>query len=229
MAKTTSGTVHDPPPARGRESHTFVDVVRSQRATRAFRSEDVPLNQLLACLELAVCAPSGSNQQAWAFVLVSDTKTKELIAASNRSAAAQYVTNPDSPAPLRQSVATAARDFAKAPWIVVPCYRISAQQLPHPMAAAQYGSIFPAIQNFLLACQSVGLGACLTTMALHDADALIQALELSEGYAPCAIIPVGWPKQRLAPPARRRVVDVTFLNSMRHRVTADDVPTTRET
>jgi nitroreductase len=102
----------------------------------------------------------------------------------------------------------------QVPVIVVPCYRrAEGAGSDHPSNAAFYGSIFPAVQNFLLAVHAHGLGATMTTMALRQPDALRAALALPGDVLPCAVIPVGRPRiaaGRL--PSRRSAADVCHLD-----------------
>jgi nitroreductase len=114
-------------------------------------------------------------------------------------------------------VAALAEGFADAPAIVVACYRNRPpDDAGHAAFAGFYGSIFPAVQNFLLAAQDRGLGATPTTMALRRLDELRAVLELPDDVWPCAVIPVGRPRKPPAKPAPRRDVrDVVHFDRFR--------------
>lgn len=202
-------------PAARLESRSFADVVRTQRAVRRLRPDPVPASLVLECVELAVHAPSGANRQDWAFVAVNDPARKAAIAAVNKRAADEYVTRPAVTARMRDDVAHAAAHMAEAPWIMIPCYRIG-EVGGHHQAASRYGSVFPAVQNFLLACHAVGLGACLTTMALRDHDEIATIIGLTDGMLPCAVIPVGWPAVEPGPPRRKSAAAVAFRDDVSH-------------
>jgi nitroreductase len=204
----------DPERAGGAlSSALFGEVLTSQRAVREFRSDAVPLDMLTRCIGLAVHAPSGSNRQAWTFIVIGDGAVKAAVASLHRGAALRYAEDEQKPANLRHRVLAGASGFADAPWIVVPCYeQLDFPANPH-QAASAYGSIFPAIQNFLLACHASGLGACLTTMALHELDRLRNVLRLPAEQMPCAVIPVGWPLRSPATTRRRSITRVMHLDA----------------
>jgi nitroreductase len=66
-------------------------------------------------------------------------------------------------------------------------------------------SIFPAIQNLLLAATALGLGSALTTLPVAFGDELRTALALPTAVQPLAVVPLGWPARRQGPPRRRPV------------------------
>ena len=75
------------------------------------------------------------------------------------------------------------------------------------------GSIFPAVQNLLLAARAQGLGACLTSWANYDGEALLrEAVGVPDDHLLCAHVVVGWPRSPLGPVRRRPVDDVLALD-----------------
>ena len=185
----------------------LADVMTMQRAVRRLDPEPVSAELLLDCVRLATRAPSGSNAQAWEWIVVLDPGVKAKLAALNRPAAEAYADRTDVDARLRSSVAALAEGFADAPAIVVACYRNRPpDDAGHAAFAGFYGSIFPAVQNFLLAAQDRGLSGTPTTMALRHLDALREALALPDDVWPCAVIPVGRPRRPPVKPAPRRDV-----------------------
>ena len=80
-----------------------------------------------------------------------------------------------------------------------------------------YGSIFPSIQNFLLAARAVGLGAALITLPLWNLIGARRALGLPWNVTPCAVIPVGWPTGRYGPTTRRPIEDVVSIDRYGNR------------
>ena len=171
----------------------LVEAMTTQRAVRDLLPETVDVAEVVRCIELAIHAPNGSNAQRWHWILVSDDATKTAIANLNRPYAEAYVQNADGPAGVRAAVGRQADAMHAAPLIVVPCYRMAGPLDDHPARCAFYGSIFPAVQNFLLALHAAGLGATLTTMALRDTDVLGGLLRLPKDVLPCAVLPVGIP------------------------------------
>ena len=73
----------------------------------------------------------------------------------------------------------------------------------------RYDSIFPAVQNILLACRGLGLGACLTTLhTVHERE-IHARLGIPSEYASPAMIPIGYPADRHGPIRRRPAAEVT--------------------
>ena len=69
-------------------------------------------------------------------------------------------------------------------------------------------SVFPAVQNLLLAANALGLGSALTTLATLEAADLAAILDLPDHVRPMAVVPLGWPARPLGPPRRRPVGEV---------------------
>ena len=82
--------------------------------------------------------------------------------------------------------------FSTAPVLIVACCDTARA---HPSTAP--GSMFPAIQNLLLAATALGLGSALTTIALRYDTELRNLLALPDHLTVMAIIPVGWPARAL--------------------------------
>jgi len=78
----------------------------------------------------------------------------------------------------------------------------------HP--ATVPSSIFPAVQNLLLAAHAVGLGSALTTLTTGSASELARLLELPDTIAAQAVVPLGYPEKPLGPPRREPFADHTF-------------------
>ena len=84
--------------------------------------------------------------------------------------------------------------------------------------AAYYGSIFPAVQNLLLAARSIGLGATLTTLPLWSRTQARRTLQLPAKVTPCAVIPLGWPlRGGYGPNTRRPVREILHLDHYGNR------------
>ena len=89
--------------------------------------------------------------------------------------------------------------------------------LPATAVAAYYGSIFPAVQNLLLAARAIGLGATLTTLPLWSLTLARRTLGLPSRVHPVAVIPLGWPKGGYGPTTRRPVEAITHLDHYGNR------------
>jgi nitroreductase len=191
------------------ESQDFFSVVRSQRAYRAFTGEPVPDELVERVLEAATYAPSAENTQAWAFVVLRDAASRARVGELTRQAwegGGREFSRPR----LRPDVfanveAGATGGVANAPVLVVVCGDTS-----RCVEAVLEASVFPAVQNLLLAAQALGLGAALTTITTTFADELRALLALPDHVRALAVVPLGWPAKRLGPPRRAPVADKTF-------------------
>jgi nitroreductase len=102
--------------------------------------------------------------------------------------------------------------FEDIPVIVVACLRSLIPLLPRVAATSLYGSIFPSVQNLLLAARAAGLGAALITLPLWSTVLARRALGLPWTVTPCAVVPLGWPRGRYGPTTRRPVGDVVHVD-----------------
>jgi len=69
----------------------------------------------------------------------------------------------------------------------------------------QSQALFPAVQNILLACRAVGLGASLTTVHRAFGAEIDAYLGLPDDRQTCALLPIGWPVGRYGRPPRKSV------------------------
>jgi nitroreductase len=74
-------------------------------------------------------------------------------------------------------------------------------------------SVFPAVQNLLLAAAALGYGSSMTTLAAQVPDALAEIVGLPAGVRPFAVVPLGRSATALGPPRRRRIAEVAHLDS----------------
>ncbi len=206
------------------------EAIRTLRSVRRFRPDPVPDVVVRAVLEAATHAPSARNAQPWYFVAVRDAQLKRGIGELYRSAWVQARTytlavNADADikdrpgyAPMMQAVDDLATHFHLTPVIVLAC--LDTSQLG-PMADASgcivapqsaYASIFPAVQNLMLAARGFGLGSTLTT--LHAAaEAELRALVgIPSHIHVAALVPLGYPTAPFRPTRRKPLDAVAFLN-----------------
>ena len=200
------------------------EAMRTQRAIRRLKADPVDDALVLRLIELALKAPTGSNTQAWEFVVVRDPGTKRAIGRLHRQARAvsSWLAGKSGEIDAkrqrnRDAVQWQADHFEEIPVIVVACQRGRYVPFVHILAATYFGSIFPAIQNLLLAARAANLGAALTTYALWNTSALRRILGLPCGITPCAVIPLGWPLGRYGPTTRRPVREVVSFERFGNR------------
>ena len=104
--------------------------------------------------------------------------------------------------------------------LVVCCLRGSRLPLvptPPVVQSSYYGSIYPSVQNLLLAARAMGLGASLITLPLWSTTAARAILGLPLSVQPCCIVPLGWPRGRYGPTTRRPVGEVAHLDRYGHQ------------
>jgi nitroreductase len=171
-----------------------------QRAHRAFTSDPVDDELLDELLTAAGNAPSAYNSQPWEWIVVRDRSAREAIGAV---AARLWRAVPTEwrETHLDRSMADDVSEgafggIASAPVIVVACGDATRCE-----RGAMAASVFPAVQNLLLAATDAGLGTALTTLATHDPE-LSSVLGLPDHVVPMAVIPIGWPARALGPPRR---------------------------
>lgn len=200
-------------------SMSLDEAMSTQRAIRRLKPDPVDDALVLKLIELALKAPTGSNAQNWEFVVVRDRAVKERLGALNRGAwriyggIGRYLSRNDARMQrLLDAVQWQADHFAEVPVIVVACLR--GPRLPFPPLAATsfYGSIYPSVQNLLLAARAAGLGAALITLPLWSHFLARRALGLPWNVTPCAVVPLGWPRGRYGPTTRRPVGEVVHLD-----------------
>jgi nitroreductase len=163
---------------------------RYQRAIRSFNAEDVPDELVNQVLTAAIHGPSGSNTQPWHFIVVRDPTVKQAISEVYEEARAAGPT--PSPGGARQPLAA-------APVLIVACVNTPASG----RAGFQTGaSIYPSVQNILLAARALGLGSCLTTLHRRRKARIHEILGVPDQIETAAIIPLGWPDQEYGPNRR---------------------------
>ena len=180
----------------------FFKVVHAQRAARSFLPDDVDDETVTRILTAATHAPSAENSQPFVFVVVRDPALRltigDLTARIWQGGARALEEDRLSPALLADVDRGAMGGVAAAPVLVVVC---GDTRLTSPQAIES--SVFPAVQNMLLAAQALGLGSTLTTLPVVAGDALTRPLGLPPEVVPLAVVPLGHLAKPLGPPRRR--------------------------
>jgi nitroreductase len=203
----------------------LAEAMTTQRAVRRVKPDPVDDDVLKKILGLAIKAPSGSNSQNWEWIVVKDAAVKRALGRQYRAvwrlygAAGRRVKRND-PKTLRiiDAVQWQVDNFAEIPVIVVACLRDAwIPKFPWIYRSSRYGSIYPAVQNLLLAARAEGLGAALTTLPLWNRVSARRILGLPPGVEPVAVVPLGWPLGRYGPTTRRPVEEVTSVDRYGNR------------
>ncbi len=208
----------------------FFDVLETQSAVRRFRPDPVPDAAIRRVLEAATRAPSARGAEPWFFVVVRDLAVRREIAAHYRrawEAGAAFTAATDADrdvrdrphyAALMRAAGELAADLAAAPVLIVCCLdRAQLGPIVGPDGALRspvsaYASIFPAVQNLLLAARALGLGTTLTTLHVGFEPALKALLGVPATVDVVAMVPLGYPAGPFRRPRRKPVDAVTFLD-----------------
>jgi nitroreductase len=201
----------------------FFEVVQTQRAMRRLSPDPVSDDLIRKIIWAATRAPSGSNRQGWRFLVVKDADRKQAIGKiyselfESSKAAGNLQDDPGISEEQRannQRVVASAQHLAdhlgKAPVIIVPCAFPTG---PFRDGMATGSSIYPAVQNLMLAARALGLGTTLTTLHRQNQPAIRSALGIPETVETAALIPVGWPLGHFGAGLRKPVDDVTYWDT----------------
>jgi nitroreductase len=194
------------------------EVLSTARSIRRFTDEPVDDAVLTRCLEAATWAPNGANVQAWRFVVLRSPEVRAAVAEAARIALEVIepvygMTRPppdDDSRHARNDRATyELHDRAgELTSVLFTTYKYdSASEL------LLGGSIFPAMQNFLLAARAQGLGACLTSWASYGGEGLIrEAVGVPDDWLLAGHVVIGWPRGRHGPVRRRPLEKVVYVD-----------------
>jgi nitroreductase len=199
------------------EDHTdLFEIMRTTRSMRRLKPDPVPPELIRKILEAGVSAPSGGNMQRWRFLVVKDPKIKQTVGAYYKRTwdevvAPRYRTGEPAPGTSRERflrMLDAAQYLAdhihEAPVWIVPCMGGGTP------TRTSGSSIYPAVQNMLLAARALGLGATLTTLYLNFEKEVEAALGLPADVHSYALLPIGYPMGRFGPVRRVPIADVVY-------------------
>ncbi|MEP7024523.1 MAG: nitroreductase family protein [Actinomycetota bacterium] len=180
----------------------------------------VPMDLVRECLEVGLQAPSGSNRQDWQWIVVTDAGVRRSIGeiyreqteaylASQGSAARLFADDPER-APVQQrvgdSVAWLAQHMGDVPVLMIPCIR-AGRDLPAGNQASLWGSLLPAVWNYMLAARARGLGTAWTTLHLGREAEVASLLGLPPGIHQGALVPTAFYTGDTFKPAPRVPLD----------------------
>ena len=201
------------------EEMNLFEVMYNCRAMRRLDTREVEEEKLRQLIEAANQAPSGSNMQSARWIIARDSEVKQKLADLNRKGVEVYlgnqIQNPGSLPPqdkdkrgrMVDAVVWQMEHMHEIPALIIACMDFGVEVTP-AMRAGGNGSIWPGIQNLLLAARALGLGAAPTTLALMDPDATAVALGLPKTMAAYCLIPVGYPLGKFGPVTRKPVEEI---------------------
>jgi nitroreductase len=190
---------------------SLFDAIHSQRAIRHFSTQPVSDEAIETLLRAAICAPSGGNRQPWRFLVMRDATLKRqlgqwYLAAWQTATAGMEVLSQ----PYRHGAALA-QQMATVPVLILACIDHGTAE-PGPGPVTRGASIYPAVQNLLLAARALGLGTVLTTLHTQYEREIKALLHIPATVETAALIPVGYPAEgiRFGRARRRPLSEVVF-------------------
>jgi nitroreductase len=194
-------------------SYDLFEIMRSTRSMRRLKPDPIPDDVLRQVLEAGTYAANGGNMQTWRFLVVRDPAIKaaagawyrkawhEIVGPRYRSAAPAPGQSSEQFARMLVAAEYLADHIHEAPAWIVPCA---------PGERNKGSSIFPAVQNILLACRALGLGCTLTTLHLNFEKDVEAALGLPDDVHTYAILPIGYPMGRFGSVRRAPLESVVY-------------------
>jgi nitroreductase len=194
------------------------EVMSTARTIRRFSDDPVDDVTLARCLRAATWAPSGANAQAWRFVVLRSPEQRAVVAqaAAHALSIIEPVYGMSRPDP---------GDDSRRARTARATYELHDRAGRHTSVLFTYerfdtaselllgGSIYPAMQNFLLAARAQGLGACPTSWASYGGEPLLrEAVGVPENWMLAGHVVVGWPRGRHGPVRRRPLRGVVHLD-----------------
>lgn len=185
------------------------ETMSTLRAVRRLRTDPIPDDVMERLLQAACWAPTGGNQQPWCVIVVTDPDKKLALQDAYRPQWQKYMVGyherleglPEDEVAKRLRMTKAgdylADNLHEAPAILMFCGD------PSRMAITDAGldrismiggaSVYPPVQNLMLACVAEGIGCTLTTLHCLQEDDVKEALDIPEGWATVAMVPIGYP------------------------------------
>lgn len=214
------------------------EAIHTARALRRLKPDPVPEALIMQVLDAAIRAPSAGNAQNWFFVVARAPYVRRglgaIYAKASKIAEAMYAAR-GKPAHLtepqyQRMMTTGAylwEHMGEAPVILIPCLRRPVvppvDSLPPEMRARhdaelayasriRGASIYPAVQNIILACRALGLGTTITTNHIRCEDEVRALLRLPDDVDTFAMMPIGWPVDHFGPLTRRPLSEVVHAD-----------------
>ena len=200
------------------EGTELFHIMRTTRAMRRLKPDPVPDELIHQILQAGQWAANGGANQRWRFLVIKDRSIKEQVQVWYQKAFDEVVgpryrgSEPppgSSPGRYRRqhdAVEYLTEHYHEAPVWIVAC-QDDGEETPTRSAGA---SIYPAVQNMLLAARALGLGATLTSRHLRHEKEVEEILGLPPGVHSYAILPIGYPMGNFGPVRRGPLADVVY-------------------
>jgi nitroreductase len=194
------------------------EIIETTRAMRRLKPDPVPDELIQKILRAGVCAANGGNTQRWRFLVIKDREIKQKVQVHYKRAfdevvGPRYLKSAPPPGVTREqydrqhgAVEYLTEHFHEAPVWIVACL----DEGTNTPTRGSGASIYPAVQNMLLAARALGLGATLTTRHLLYEKESEAALGLPPGVHSYAIIPIGYPMGNFGPVGRGPLKEIVY-------------------
>ncbi|HHZ63190.1 MAG TPA: nitroreductase [Dehalococcoidia bacterium] len=191
----------------------FFDAIYTQRAIRHLKPDPVPRETIERLIRAGTKAPSGGNSQGWKFIVITDPETKSAIAeyylqAWEMAYGNQNPSPPNIQSHVRSSADYLARNMADMPVLLMACIHHDGS----PSTITRGSSIYPAVQNILLAARALGLGSAITTLHKRYEKEIKDLLGIPDNVETAALLPIGFIQEgyKYGPTRRAPVSEVTY-------------------
>jgi nitroreductase len=195
---------------------TVLEGISSLRSVRKFKPDPIPDDKLRIILESASKAASGSNTQPWEFVVVRDAKMKARLKEPMLRTWLERLAGGSGMSQRMRDVYDEAtqmlRNTEKVPVIVYCCLDLDRVGKSEEV---RYASIYPAVQNLMLAAHALGLATCLTAHGSTPARGepeVKKILGVPDQVKIACLVYLGYPAGRLGPPKRRPLEKFTHYD-----------------
>ena len=207
------------------ENPAFFDLVGQVRAMRRLKPDPIPLETIREVLEAGVQASSGMNLQPWSFVAIHSEEHRAWFGQRYKAAIESRFGQLDIPLENESPTAKTARalKYQADHLHTFPLILLVAGKRDWPfkvsenervgLAPPNYGAVYPCVQNILLACRALGLGAALTTMHQVFEDDLHEHFKIPDEYGVVVAIPIGYPMCNFGSVSRRPASEVTYFDT----------------
>jgi nitroreductase len=192
---------------------SLFEAIRTQRSIRHFSTAPVSDEVVAKMLEAAIRAPSGGNTQPWYFLVIRDRKIKRQLGDWYLRAWRAIVADMSEEQAALESYRSGGdmgHQMENVPVVILVCVRLDDSDV----SIVSGSSIYPAVQNLMLAARALGLGTVLTTNHTRYEEEVKRFFGIPDGVATAALIPLGYPAEgeRFGGSRRKSLEDVTFYD-----------------
>jgi len=195
------------------------EIMHTMRAMRRLKPDPVPDELIRKILLAGQAAASGGNTQRWRFLVLKDQAIKKAVQVYYKKAFDEVVgpRYASSPPPPGSDAARYRRQHAAVEYLTdhyheAPVWIVACLEDGSSPTRSAGSSIYPAVQNMLLAARALGLGSTLTTRHIAYEKEVDAAMGIPEGFHSYAILPTGYPMGRFGPLGRGPLADVVYLD-----------------